>query len=81
MRPHIYGVVCGVSLFVSASLLVAQEVPSGPESASDAATSALDLVRQALQAEVEGSAERRAAWLAEALRVDPDCRPGRGPTC
>ncbi len=77
MKTRVWGVVFGASLLVSANALVSQEVTTEADSGGEVSTLALDLVREALQAEVEGNSTRRAAWLEEALRVDPNCASAR----
>ena len=76
MKTRVWGVVFGASLLVGANALVSQEVTTEADSGGEVSTLALDLVREALQAEVEGNSTRRAAWLEEALRSGPQLRIG-----
>ena len=71
MRTHIFSVVFGVSLLVSAQAWTWQEATSEPSSGSSSEASAIDLVRQALQAEAENNPAQRDALLGEALRKIP----------
>jgi len=66
-----------LSLIVTAGVVWSQEAASGEDPSDGESTMALDLVRDALQAEVDGDSARRAAWLEEALRVDPECESAR----